>query len=177
MKLEPELKSKIDTLWDRFWSGGLSNPLSSIEQMSYLIFMKRLEDMDVAEENRALAKGQTYKSVFGGHEDCRWSDWKHLSATKMLPHVRDEVFPFIKGIHDGEKTRFSEQMKDAVFIIPKTFAPPGSRRNHRRSEHNFTARRCTRGHLRVPLKRAQNRGQERPVQNPKAHNQDDRGID
>ncbi len=119
MKLEPELKSKIDTLWDRFWSGGLSNPLSSIEQMSYLIFMKRLEDMDVAEENRALAKGQTYKSVFGGHEDCRWSDWKHLSATKMLPHVRDEVFPFIKGIHDGEKTRFSEQMKDAVFIIPK----------------------------------------------------------
>ncbi len=49
MRLAPELKSKIDALWDKFWSGGLSNPLSSIEQMSYLIFMKRLEDMDVVE--------------------------------------------------------------------------------------------------------------------------------
>ncbi|WP_197018500.1 type I restriction-modification system subunit M N-terminal domain-containing protein, partial [Methanoculleus sp. MH98A] len=53
MKLAPDLKSKIDTLWDRFWSGGMSNPLQSIEQMSYLIFMKRLEDMDVVEQNRA----------------------------------------------------------------------------------------------------------------------------
>ena len=57
MKLAPELKSKIDSLWDRFWSGGLSNPLSSIEQMSYLIFMKRLEDMDTAESKRAQAQG------------------------------------------------------------------------------------------------------------------------
>ena len=56
MRLAPELKSKIDALWDKFWSGGLSNPLSSIEQMSYLIFMKRLEDMDVAEQKKAHAK-------------------------------------------------------------------------------------------------------------------------
>lgn len=120
MRLEPEIKSKIDTLWDKFWSGGLSNPLSSIEQMSYLIFMKRLEDMDVAEERRAKAKGLAYRSVFKDHEDCRWSDWKHLSASQMLPHVRDVVFPFIKEIHNGEKTSFSSQMKDAVFIIPKS---------------------------------------------------------
>jgi type I restriction enzyme M protein len=119
MRLAPELKSKIDSLWDKFWSGGLSNPLSSIEQMSYLIFMRRLEDMDVAEQKRAHAGKQSYKSVYEGHEDCRWSSWKHYPAEKMLVHVRDVVFPFIKNIHDGEKTLFSEHMKDAVFIIPK----------------------------------------------------------
>lgn len=119
MKLAPELKSKIDKLWDKFWSGGLSNPLSSVEQMSYLIFMKRLEDMDVKEQKRANAKQEQYTSVFEYHEDCRWSKWKHYPAEKMLKHVGDVVFPFIKNIHDGEKTLFSEHMKDAVFIIPK----------------------------------------------------------
>ena len=65
MKLAPELKSKIDTLWDRFWSGGMSNPLQSIEQMSYLIFMKQLEDMDVVEQNRARRD-----SFFGEFNYC-----------------------------------------------------------------------------------------------------------
>ncbi|MDY6966017.1 MAG: class I SAM-dependent DNA methyltransferase, partial [Halobacteriota archaeon] len=117
----PELKSKIDLLWDKFWSGGLSNPLTSIEQMSYLIFMKRLEDMDVAEKRRALATEQEFGSVFEGegNEECRWSEWKHMPAEQMLAHVRDKVFPFIKDVHDGEKTLFSSQMKDAVFLIPK----------------------------------------------------------
>jgi type I restriction enzyme M protein len=119
MRLAPELKSKIDALWDRFWSGGLSNPLSSIEQMSYLIFMKRLEDMDAAEQKKALAKKEPFRSVFEGHEDCRWSVWKHYPAEQMLNHVRDVVFPFIKNIHNGEKTLFARHMQDAVFIIPK----------------------------------------------------------
>jgi type I restriction enzyme M protein len=119
LKLAPELKSKIDSLWDRFWSGGLSNPLSSIEQMSYLIFMKRLEDMDSAEHKRAQAQGLPYKSVFEGYDECRWSTWRNYRAEKMLQHVRDVVFPFIKELHNGDRTLFSEQMKDAVFIIPK----------------------------------------------------------
>jgi len=118
MRLAPELKSKVDALWDRFWSGGLSNPLSSIEQMSYLIFMKRLEDMDVADQKKSLAQKQPYKSVFEGNEDCRWSNWKHYPAEKMLTHVRDVVFPFIKDIHDGEKTLFAEHMKDASSSSP-----------------------------------------------------------
>ena len=119
MKLAPELKSKIDTLWDRFWSGGMSNPLQSIEQMSYLIFMKRLEDMDVVEQKRARLRGVPYTSVFEDHEECRWSTWKHYPAEQMLEHVRDVVFPFIKSLHNGEKTLFARQMQDAVFIIPK----------------------------------------------------------
>ncbi len=63
MRLAPELKSKIDALWDKFWSGGLSNPLSSIEQMSYLIFMKRLEDMDAAEQKRAQVSNPINQSL------------------------------------------------------------------------------------------------------------------
>jgi type I restriction enzyme M protein len=119
MRLAPELKSKIDALWDKFWSGGLSNPLASIEQMSYIIFMKRLEDMDVVEQKKAQANKLPHKSIFEGHEDCRWSTWKHYPAEKMLIHVRDTVFPFIKNIHNGQNTIFSEHMKDAVFLIPK----------------------------------------------------------
>lgn len=119
MRLQPETRSKIDSLWDRFWSGGMSNPLQSIEQMSYLIFMKRLEDMDVLEQRRANAMDKDYKSIFEGNEDCRWSVWKYKSAEDMLKHVREVVFPFIKNIHDGEKTLFSQHMKDAMFVIPK----------------------------------------------------------
>lgn len=119
MRLAPELKSKIDTLWDRFWSGGMSNPLQSIEQMSYLIFMKRLEDTDLQEANRAKANNIPYTSVFTGHDECRWSVWKHYSAEKMLPHVRDKVFPFIQNLHNGEKSLFAQHMKDAIFVIPK----------------------------------------------------------
>ena len=119
MKLAPEMKSKIDSLWDKFWSGGMSNPLQSIEQMSYLIFMKRLEDMDSLELNRAKARGIHYSSIFDGHVECRWSVWKHYPAEQMLPHVRDKVFPFIKGLHNGEKSLFAQQMRDAIFVIPK----------------------------------------------------------
>ncbi len=119
MRLAPELKSKVDALWDKFWSGGLSNPLTSIEQMSYLIFMKRLEDQDAQEKKRAMATKQKYASIFDGKEECRWSHWRHMPAEQMLEHVRDKVFPFIKNVHDGEKTLFSRHMKDAVFLIPK----------------------------------------------------------
>lgn len=120
MKLAPELKSDIDSLWDKFWSGGMSNPLQSIEQMSYLIFMKRLEDMDRIESDRASYRDEPYRSVFSGLDDARrWSKWMYYPAEEMLIHVREKVFPFIKELSDGEKSRFTEQMRDAVFIIGK----------------------------------------------------------
>lgn len=75
--------------------------------------------MDSQEERRAGAMGKEYVSIFKGHEDCRWSSWKNDSGKEMLEHVRDTVFPFIKGIHNGENTLFSHHMKDAVFMIPK----------------------------------------------------------
>ncbi len=117
--LAPELKSQINKLWDRFWSGGIANPLTAIEQMSYLIFMKRLEDLDTTHAKRAAARKEQYKSFFAGNEDCRWSQWKHLKAEVMLNHVQQVVFPFIKNLHDGDDVLYSQYMKDAVFVIPK----------------------------------------------------------
>jgi len=117
--LKADLKSKINQLWDKFWSGGISNPLTAIEQMSYLIFMKRLEDLDNQHLKIAEARGEKYRSIFKNNENCRWNNWKNLKAEDMLKHVRDKVFPFIKDLRNGEETLFSENMKDAVFLIPK----------------------------------------------------------
>ena len=64
MLTNSDLKSKVDSLWNRFWSGGISNPLTAIEQMSYLIFLKRLEDMDNARSAAAKRRKQDYKSIF-----------------------------------------------------------------------------------------------------------------
>ena len=115
--LDPELKSKINLLWDKFWSGGISNPLQAIEQMSYLIFMKRLEDEEVLREQNSKLSGEKYKTIFDGHEDCKWSVWTEYSGEKMLVHVRDKVFPFLRNL-GGEDSLYSAYMKDAVFIIP-----------------------------------------------------------
>lgn len=117
--LAPELKSQINQLWDRFWSGGIANPLTAIEQMSYLIFMKRLEDLDNIHARRAAARKETHKSIFEGQENCRWSHWKHFNANAMLRHVQEVVFPFIKNLTNGDDVLYSQYMKDAVFVIPK----------------------------------------------------------
>ena len=117
--LKQELKSQINKLWDKFWSGGISNPLTAIEQMSYLIFMKRIEDLDNRNKSLAQARGEKYESVFEDYLECRWSHWKNFNSEDMLRHVRDSVFPFIKKIKKGDDTLFAESMKDAVFLIPK----------------------------------------------------------
>ena len=117
--LAPELKSKINKLWDRFWSGGLANPLTAIEQITYLLFMKRLEDVDTLNQQKSEARGEKYVSMFEGCEECRWSHWKHFNAEDMLAHVRDKVFPFIKSIKRSDDGEFIKQMQHAVFLIPK----------------------------------------------------------
>lgn len=114
----PEIKSKIDKLWDMFYSGGLSNPLSAIEQISYLFYMKLLEDMDNRQRRLSEMKNQEYTSIFKDKEDCRWSHWIHFDAESMLKHVREVIFPFIKELRSADSF-YSESMKDAVFLIPK----------------------------------------------------------
>jgi len=121
--LKSELKSQIDKLRGRFWSGGISNPLTAIEQISYLIFMKRLEDMDNQRHKTAqrTQSGHTpvkFNSIFKGNDRCKWAKWIQMSAEEMLTHVRDKVFPFIKNLK-GEESLFGNAMKDAVFMIPK----------------------------------------------------------
>src|SRR3989338_353880 len=115
--LDTNLKSKINQLWDKFWSNGISNPLQAIEQMSYLIFMKRLEDEDSKREQNAKLKKEKFTSLFTNKEECRWSTWSTYPADKILTHVRDKVFPFLRDL-SGKDSLYSRYMKDAVFSIP-----------------------------------------------------------
>jgi type I restriction enzyme M protein len=116
--LTPELQAKIRELWNRFWAGGIANPLSAIEQISYLIFIRRLEELDNQEATEATRDGRPFASRFADCEECRWSYIKAQSPERMLSLVRDEVFPFVKHLQlDGKA--FAAAMKDAVFIIPK----------------------------------------------------------
>ena len=116
--LDSNLKSKINLLWNKFWSGGISNPLQAIEQMSYLIFMKRLEDEDVSREQNAKLLGEKQTSIFKGNEDCKWSRWTEMPAEQMLEHVRDKVFPFLRKLNGGENSVYSKYMKNSSFSIP-----------------------------------------------------------
>ncbi|HYT05454.1 MAG TPA: class I SAM-dependent DNA methyltransferase [Gemmatimonadales bacterium] len=127
--LTPAIRSKVDQLWDKFWSGGIANPLTAIEQISYLLFMRRLDALDEKQRGDAEFLKQEFHSLFAGkyetrsgtkrsREELRWSKFRHLPAEEMLDHVRDNVFPFIKTLEDGGQV-FTRYMQDAVFIIPK----------------------------------------------------------
>ena len=115
--LDSDLKSKINQLWDKFWSGGISNPLQAIEQMSYLLFMKQLEDQDNAKRDNARLAGEDFTSLFQDCPECKWSEWSEYSSEDMLSHVRDKVFPFLRNLGD-EDSLYSRYMNDAVFAIP-----------------------------------------------------------
>jgi len=133
----PELKSKIDQLWNKFWSGGISNPLTAIEQITYLLFMKRLDELDQKRQADAEWTGENYTSKFEGSwippeyrsqqepekfaidkRTLRWSEFKRMQAEEMLQHVQGKVFPFLKDLN-GAESNFTHHMKNAVFIIPK----------------------------------------------------------
>jgi type I restriction enzyme M protein len=123
------LKSLIDKLWNNFWSGGISNPLTAIEQITYLIFMKRIDDLDAKRIRDAEFTGEKYISRFHGKykvpgsndsiskEQLRWSSFKHKPAEEMLLHVQAKVFPFLKELDGGSP--FTKSMANAVFIMPK----------------------------------------------------------
>jgi type I restriction enzyme M protein len=118
--LTGDIKAKIDKIWNTFWSGGISNPLSVIEQISFLLFIKRLDDIHTAKEKKAnrLNKPIEEPIFAAGQENLRWSRFKEFEAEEMFKTVSTEVFPFIKNLHDGEDTAYSRHMKDAIFMIP-----------------------------------------------------------
>lgn len=116
--LNTELRSKVDKLWDNFWSGGISNPLTVVEQISYLLFIKRLDDREILGEKKANQLGRPHQSIFTS-EECRWSVFCHYESQKMLEIMLEKVFPFIKTYGKEENTAFHEYMKDAVFMIQK----------------------------------------------------------
>ena len=117
--LNSTLKSSIGRLWDKFWSGGISNPLTAIEQISYLLFMKRLDEMDIKKKQDSEFTGESYKPLFAGNkENLRWSHFRHMEGGEMLIHIQTKVFPFLKTI-GKEESPFAKHMGNAVFIISK----------------------------------------------------------
>jgi len=120
-----ELKSKVDRIWDTMWSGGISNPLSVIEQLTYLLFIKRLDELHTLKERKATRTSQPIADpVFSPDQDhLRWSRFKETAPEKMFETMRDDVFPFIKslgrnGDGDPEDSTYTQHMKDALFMMP-----------------------------------------------------------
>lgn len=107
--LTQKIKSKVQRLWNMFWSRGITNPVTAIEQISYLLFIRRLEEIDEYDNVTNVKK----KSIFEGHEMCLWSRFSTLSPSDMLECYQNEVFPFIKTLN-GEDEPFAQYMSDAV---------------------------------------------------------------
>ena len=114
-----ELKSQIDRIWDAFWSGGISNPLEVMEQITYLLFIRRLDDLQTLAEKKANRTGKPIEEALfqPGQADLRWSRFKDMDPAVMHKVISDGVFPFLREL-GGDGSTYSEHMKDARFTIP-----------------------------------------------------------
>ncbi|MCB5936561.1 type I restriction-modification system subunit M [Caldibacillus thermoamylovorans] len=115
-----ELKNKVDKLWETFWTGGITNPLTVIEQFTYLLFIKGLDETETTKEKEAEVLGIPFEGIFPeDKQHLRWHRFKQLgSPEEMYRVVSDEVFPFIKSLHGKEDSAYSKYMSDAMFLIP-----------------------------------------------------------
>jgi type I restriction enzyme M protein len=123
--LTGEIRSQIDAIWNAFWTGGISNPLEVIEQITYLLFLRRLDDLQTLEELKAQRlKKPIERRIFPEgkdsrkmpYEQFRWSKFKNLEAREMYT-VSDHVFPFLRTL-GGDESTYAHHMKDARFTIP-----------------------------------------------------------
>jgi type I restriction enzyme M protein len=121
-----ELRSQIDAIWNSFWTGGISNPLEVIEQITYLLFIRRLDDLHTLEEAKAARlKRPMARRIFPEgtdpkgrpYDDLRWSRFRHFAPTEMFAVVGEHVFPFLRTL-GGDGSTYSHHMKDARFTIP-----------------------------------------------------------
>lgn len=114
-----DLKNRIDRIWDAFWSGGISNPLEVIEQITYLLFIRRLDDLQTLAEKKANRLGEPIENpVFKrGQDHLRWSRFKNDDPQVMFQTIGDQVFPLLREL-GGDGSTYSHHMKDARFTIP-----------------------------------------------------------
>lgn len=124
--LTGEIRSQIDKIWDSFWSGGIANPLEVMEQITYMLFLRRLDDLHTLEENKAIRlKKPVERRIFPTgkdekkrpYEDLRWSRFKNFTPAEMFTVVNEHVFPFLRKL-GGDDSTYSHHMKDARFTIP-----------------------------------------------------------
>ncbi len=128
-----EMKNKVDSIWDTIWTGGIASPITVLEQITYLMFMKLLDDNQLKAEANANLLGVPLKNkvfkegicvisenphVETDYKNLRWSVFHNFEPGQMLNNIQTYVFPFIKTIGTGKDTAFSRYMKDTVFLIP-----------------------------------------------------------
>lgn len=123
-----EIKNKVDALWDSFAAGGLTNPLEVIEQITYLMFIRELDEADNIQQKENMMLGLPYTSIFAGEKniggqtiegkELKWSVFHDLPADKMFILMNRFVFPFIKNLHDDKDSAYSKYMTDAIFKLP-----------------------------------------------------------
>jgi len=114
-----ELKNKIDKIWETFWTGGITNPLDVIEQFTYLLFIKQLDEVETRREADAMILGFEPDRIFSEDEqEYRWSRFKNLGdADIVYKLIQEKVFPFIKGLHSDKDSAYAKYMGDAIFKI------------------------------------------------------------
>jgi type I restriction enzyme M protein len=118
--LTGEIKNKVDNIWETFWTGGITNPLSVIEQITYLLFIKQLDEQQIKQERRARLSGRKITNPIFKEEDkdIRWSTFKNKTdSQEMFDIVKDKAFMHMKEL-GGEDSKFAKHLNSAVFIIP-----------------------------------------------------------
>ena len=122
-----DIKQQIDSIWDDFWSGGVANPLSVIEQLTYLLFIKRLDELQTVEERKSVTLKRPLEQTFfpdgnddrgRSYKDLRWSRFKSFEPREMFTVVDEHVFPFLRTLGGGDGSAFTQHMKDARLGIP-----------------------------------------------------------
>ncbi len=127
-----EIKNHIDNIWDTFWTGGITNSITILEQMTYLFFMKMLDDAQVKREAAANMLGGAVKDpVFKSgnwhnpdtdrevpYDSLRWRTFVHFEAERMYSTVSKDAFVFIKNLNGGKESAYSRFMGNATFLIP-----------------------------------------------------------
>lgn len=128
--LTGDLRNKVDHVWNAFWSGGIANPIEVIEQITYLLFLRALDDDQTREDHKAQRlKAAPVRLIPDGvdaqgrpHQDMRWSRFKHLAPAPMFAVLSDQVFPFLRGLHGSgspvAQSAFARHMQGARFTIP-----------------------------------------------------------
>lgn len=114
-----ELRQKVDRIWETFWTGGITNPLSVIEQFTYLLFIKDLDEAETRKENESMLLSVPFARMFpSDKQHLRWNQFKNFDPQRMYDVVSNEVFPFIKSLHGDKDSAYAKYMGDAIFMIP-----------------------------------------------------------
>lgn len=119
--LTGELKNKVDKIWETLWTAGISNPLTVIEQLTYLLFIKGLDDQQTREERKAERTGKPVDNpVFSPEQEhLRWRNIRELEPQSMFDRIKDEAFPFIKELGGANGSTYRKHMEGAIFMFPK----------------------------------------------------------